>query len=278
MKKIGIVVLILAVFALGIFIGRTSMKDKQSTEDTEVTETTTATTEQKTTEKKTDKKKVKDVTLYIGSEADGYGKYNWPYTGDLTPQVLLDGISDTTGWDLSLSKRITKKSDGYIFCFSDKSVIYTGQKTDEQDEFYLPYDGSFYQTVLDSIAETMRQNLKKKGQDLNLYYWGPDDNDLVIEKLNITLKKDQPYEGLKEYQTQIQANGEKDMEYDLTGTFVGMPDAQTVTMNINGTETNYKCTYRALLAIFNVAESGREMEIKIKENVQTGEKLIIKIY
>lgn len=43
------------------------------------------------------------ATLYIGTKAAGFGEYPLIYGGELTPEALIQGIEDLTGWNLTLA-------------------------------------------------------------------------------------------------------------------------------------------------------------------------------
>lgn len=236
-------------------------------------ETATETTK----EAETTEEEIKIAVLFIGKEGD-YGRYQWAYRGELTPRKLIRGIEKTTGWNLTLNKRVTKREDGYIICFSEKSVMYMGQKNDEEDEFYIPYKEHFYQSVLDSIKKTLRYNLKEDGETMNIYYWGADDTPLTIDELKITLPMGKSYDGFKNLENVKSKNEDGTLSYEVEGTFLGMRGEEEVEMKIDGDKQTYQVTYPKLLAIFKTAADGQQMKIQITENMTTGEKLVTKIY
>lgn len=235
------------------------------------TKATEETTEQTT-------KEMNNAVLYIGENGD-FGKYNWPYSGDLTPQILMEGIAETTGWNLTLDKKVTKKLDGYIICFGETSVFYTGQNITEENEFYIPEETAFYKTVLDSITKTIRESFEKE-DTLNLYYWGADDSDLVLTGIDKVITMDTAYEyDLIENISQKRYIKDEDANiYDVEGTFIALKGEEVVEFQVEGSTQIYSVTYTALKAIFKTAEEGRQMHIQITEDRNTGEKLITKIY
>ena len=236
-------------------------------------EPTSETTTEETSEE------VKSTVIYIGQKRD-YGKYNMLYTGELTPAKVLNGIEETTGWDLSLDKEITKRDDGYILCFSEDSIFYTGETLDEDDEFYLSSQEDFYVTVLDSITRSFQRHFKIDDKNPNMYYWGADDSNLILTGTGKTLPKDVAYqhESLENFTTRRYIGGETAVSYDLDVTFVRMQDEETVVLTVEGSTQMYSVTYTALKAIFKNAQEGRQMRIQITEDTATGEKLITKIY
>ena len=56
------------------------------------------------------------AVLYIGMEGSQQ-EYPLEYTGELTPEVLIQGIAETTGWDLTLADAVTtgkRRHDGFL--------------------------------------------------------------------------------------------------------------------------------------------------------------------
>lgn len=265
---------ILLLCSIGLIVFCTGCgKDKKEIQVKEKVENTTEETAEKTTEE------VKNAVIYIGKKGD-YGKYNLPYTGKLTPKKVLNGISATTGWNLTLDKKITKKKDGYILCFSKKSAFYTGQTLDKNDEFYIPTEEDFYVTVLDSITKSFNKYFQEDGKTLNMYYWGADDSDLSLYGTGKTIPKDVAYEHklLETFAKRRYIGGTSAEKYDLEVTFVRMQGDESVILKIDDTTQVYSVTYTALKAIFKNAQEGRAMKIQVTEDTQTGEKLITKIY
>lgn len=266
-KRLGVMLLSL-LLVLGLCTGCGGEKEQSTTE--------TAAVKEETTEEETGDE-IHTASIFIGKSGD-YGRYSWNYKGELTPRKLIRGIEKTTGWNLTLNKRVTKRKDGYIICFSDKSVLYTGQKTDKESEFYIPYKQHFYQSVLDSIAKTLRYHFKEDGKVCNIYYWGKEDTELKIKELNLTFPKDEPYKSTEIFKKVLVEEQKNQSIYEVEGTFLGMKDSEHIKMKIDGSEQTYRVTYRALLAVFRTSPSGEKMKIRIREDKKSKEKLVIKIW
>ena len=56
------------------------------------------------------------ATLYIGTKAGGFNEYPMAYEGELTPEKLIQGIADLTGWDLTLAEEVTSGKGAEIPC------------------------------------------------------------------------------------------------------------------------------------------------------------------
>lgn len=52
------------------------------------------------------------ATLYIGTKANGFDEYPMTYRGELTPDALIQGIADLTGWDLTLAEPVVSGKGG----------------------------------------------------------------------------------------------------------------------------------------------------------------------
>ena len=46
------------------------------------------------------------ATLYIGTKAGGFTEYPMTCEGELTPELLIQGIADLTGWNLTLAEPV----------------------------------------------------------------------------------------------------------------------------------------------------------------------------
>ena len=58
------------------------------------------------------------ATLYLGTRAQGFTEYPMPYEGDLTPEMLIQGIADLTGWNLALDEPVISAKGGMSVCLS----------------------------------------------------------------------------------------------------------------------------------------------------------------
>ena len=48
-----------------------------------------------------------EAVLYIGTRDGGFTEYPMTYEGTLTPEILIAGIADLTGWDMTLAENVT---------------------------------------------------------------------------------------------------------------------------------------------------------------------------
>ena len=97
------------------------------------------------------------AVLYIGMEGSQQ-EYPLEYTGELTPEVLIQGIAETTGWDLTLADAVTTGSGGMTVSFSRQSALFTGPPEPQKEEFHMFSSEQLAQTILDSIKATLQQN------------------------------------------------------------------------------------------------------------------------
>lgn len=252
----------------GLFILCTGCAQKEEA-------TTEATTEEASTE--APEEKVKQASLFIGRDGE-FTRYYWQYKGELTPRRLIRGLEKTTGWNLTLDKRVTKREDGYIICFNDSSDLYHGQRLDKDDEFYIPYKEHFYETILDSIEKTLRYHYKKKGKDFHIYYWGEGDKTLFIDETKQSVSMTEPYDGLKQVSKSKVTGSEAVTVYDVEGIFQEMKDDERFSIKVDGKIKNYQVRYASLRSILKGYEAGRKVKMQITEDMISGEKLVTKIY
>lgn len=66
------------------------------------------------------------VTLYIGTKAGGFAEYPITYERELTPELLIQGIADLTGWDLTLAEPVISGKGGMSVCLSSEAALFTG--------------------------------------------------------------------------------------------------------------------------------------------------------
>ena len=66
------------------------------------------------------------VTLYIGTKAGGFAEYPITCEGELTPELLIQGIADLTGWDLTLAEPVISGKGGMRLCLSSEAALFTG--------------------------------------------------------------------------------------------------------------------------------------------------------
>lgn len=262
MKKYLLVLMLMFCTSLMMFTGCGRNKEEEQEETQETTEI------------------IQMTKVYIGSR-DDFGAYNMAYTGKLTPEKLINGIEDTTGWDLDLEEKITvDKDNGYKVVFSDKSLFYTAKKLDPDDEFYINGAENYYATVLDSVKETLRKHYQDKDKKFKIYYYGPEDSALEIKEIGKTLVMGNSYESFYVYTpgaSAVSSSTNLDV-YDTEAIFIGSVDGEFYRMRVGAEIMNYRVTYRALKTIMNTSGEGDILKIRIKEDKDTGEKLVTKIF
>lgn len=137
------------------------------------------------------------ATLYIGTKAGGFTEYPMTYTGDLTPEALIQGISDLTGWDLTLEGEVISGKGGMSVCLSDQSALFVGPPDPQKEEFHMYDVGQLSQTILDSIQKTLQEGFTLEGGDpdaLDIWYYLEGEKPLELPTLNLSWPLDQPYQ------------------------------------------------------------------------------------
>ena len=137
------------------------------------------------------------ATLYIGTKAGGFTEYPMTYTGDLTPEALIQGISDLTGWDLTLAGEVISGKGGMSVCLSEQSALFVGPPDPQKEEFHMYDVGQLSQTILDSIQKTLQEGFTLEGGDpdaLDIWYYLEGEKPLELPTLNLSWPLDQPYQ------------------------------------------------------------------------------------
>ncbi len=137
------------------------------------------------------------ATLYIGTKANGFTEYPMTYEGDLTPELLLQGIADLTGWDLTLAEDVISGKGGMSVCLSSESSLFTGLPDPQKDEFHMYDVGQLAETILDSIQKTLQEGFTLEGGDpdaLDIWYYMEGNQPLELPILGLSWPIDQPYQ------------------------------------------------------------------------------------
>lgn len=66
------------------------------------------------------------AVLYVGTRRAGFQEYDMDYQGELTPELLIQGIADLTGWDLTLAEPVTDGKGGMSVCLAEGSSLFQG--------------------------------------------------------------------------------------------------------------------------------------------------------
>lgn len=137
------------------------------------------------------------ATLYVGTKENGFGEYPLDYEGELTPEILIQGIADLTGWDLSLAEEVTSGKGGMSVCLSGESSLFAGPPDPQKDEFHM-FDGvQLAQTILDSIQKTLQEGFTGEGGDpdaLDIWYYMEGEKTLELPNIGRSWPIDQPYQ------------------------------------------------------------------------------------
>nr|WP_325223542.1 hypothetical protein [uncultured Oscillibacter sp.] len=137
------------------------------------------------------------ATLYIGTKAGGFVEYPMTYEGELTPEKLIQGIADLTGWDLTLAEDVISGKGGMSVCLSSESALFTGPTDPQKDEFHMYDVGQLTETILDSIQKTLQEGFTLEGGDpdaLDIWYFMEGEQPLELPILGLSWPIDQPYQ------------------------------------------------------------------------------------
>lgn len=135
--------------------------------------------------------------VYIGTKAGGFTDYPITYDGDLTPEKLIQGIADLTGWDLTLAEDVISGKGGMSVCLSSGSSLFTGPPDPQKEEFHMYDVGQLAETILDSIQKTLQEGFTGEGgapDTLDIWYYMEGDQPLELPILGLSWPIDQPYQ------------------------------------------------------------------------------------
>lgn len=137
------------------------------------------------------------ATLYIGTKANGFTEYPMTYEEELTPDMLIQGIADLTGWDLTLAEPVISGKGGMSVCLSDESTLFTGPPDPQKEEFHMYDAEQLAETILDSIQKTLQEGFTLEGGDpdaLDIWYYMEGERPLELPALGLSWPMDQPYQ------------------------------------------------------------------------------------
>mgnify|MGYP001399869917 CR=1 len=120
---------------------------------------------------------------------DSSNRYVLGYSGELTVEELLEGVSQLIGVDLSAGE--TERSEGTVKIDFLSDPFSAEKKEDVEAIVEFTSDAGYAACLLDSIAATMRENFGKEIQ----VYFSYKGQALSIPSLNLSLPADSPYEG-----------------------------------------------------------------------------------
>jgi hypothetical protein len=131
-------------------------------------------------------------SLYIFLGGEDYTIY--PYQGDSTPDALVAGIAELTGWNLSLADEITDGKGGMTVSFAAEACLFTGPPESQQEEFYVADAYQLTFAVLDSVQKTLQAWASPVNPDsVDIYFCQTGDQPLTLETLGVTWPMDTPY-------------------------------------------------------------------------------------
>ena len=137
------------------------------------------------------------ATMYIGTKAGGFNEYPMAYEGELTPEKLIQGIADLTGWNLTLAENVVSGKSGMSVYLSSESSLFTGPPDPQREEFHMYDVGQLAETILDSIQKTLQESFTGEGGDpdaLDIWYYMEGDQPLELPILGLPWPIDQPYQ------------------------------------------------------------------------------------
>jgi hypothetical protein len=164
------------------------VEDTRPIEPAETTET--AVTED--TQPAEDAEAASSGSLYIFLGGEDYTVY--PYQGESTPDALVAGIAELTGWNLSLADDITDGKGGMTVSFAADACLFTGPPQTQQEAFYVADAYQLTFAVLDSVQKTLQAWASPVNPDsVDVYFCQAGDLPLTLETLGVTWPMDTPY-------------------------------------------------------------------------------------
>ena len=138
------------------------------------------------------------ATLYIGYNGS-FQEYDFECGDQASPETLIQGIADLTGWDLSLADSVTTGKGGMTVCFSSQSSLFTGPPEVQKEEFFVYDLSQLASTILGSIQTTLQNYYIDPSlgdpSNFDIYFCAENDQPIVLESLGVTIPIDQPYSG-----------------------------------------------------------------------------------
>ena len=134
--------------------------------------------------------------LYIGTRETEFTGYTIPLEGALTPEALIAGIQELTGWKLTLAEPVTMGKGGMSVCFAEDSALFAGPPDPQNAGFEVLDAHQLAQTLLDSVQKTLQMNFTLQGGDpeaLDVFYYMEGDQPLTLPDIDRTWPIDEPY-------------------------------------------------------------------------------------
>ena len=137
------------------------------------------------------------AVLYIGTKAGGFREYPLEHQGVLTPEELIQGIGDLTGWDLTLAEPVTDGKGGMSVCLAGSSALFQGPPEPQKDEFHVYSAEELAETILDSIQKTLQNYYVIDPGDpdcLDIWYYLEGEKPLELPELGLSWPLEEPYQ------------------------------------------------------------------------------------
>lgn len=133
------------------------------------------------------------ANVYVGTfgrTKDSFTENTMPYTGEVTPEMLIEGIAALTKEKIVLDDDVeVSVSGGYVYInvyFSEKSSIYSRLDSESLSDMKVRV-----YTVLDSIKKTMQAQYVSKANNIDgrvkVYFSTEDESEFVIDNLGLDM-------------------------------------------------------------------------------------------
>ena len=138
--------------------------------------------------------------LYIGMNGE-FQTYPLEVNGEITPEILIQGIAHLTGWNLDVESAV-EGNGKVVVSFAETSSLYAGPPEEQEEGFQVLDAGQLDQTILDSVQKTIQEWIGTEDGAAEVYFTAPDGGDLVLEGIGVTISADTPYTGFPTGQDQ----------------------------------------------------------------------------
>lgn len=148
------------------------------------------------------------ASIFIGV-GDDLKEYIQNFDSEPTPDMLIQAISDKTGWNLSLVESVSVGKGGMTIIFGKNSAIFTGPPEEQKEEFRVYDTTDLVFHILDSIQKTLQMNAvnSKFGDPLNvdIYFATEENKPISLPDLLIDIPIDTPYQGSEFYNINVES-------------------------------------------------------------------------